>query len=251
MIKLTAALLPKEGWTVEEWLTHYRERHAALTAATRNFNRHAVRYLQNSALHSPQIPAFPELDNARVAVTELWFESLSKIAEAYNEPDYFTYLRTDELRFNTFEGIVAGVAEEHEVFSQWVHADDDRSYLLRPRVKIFAFRTRRDGIERDVMQQHWAGDRVGAFADFAPYREYVRRYVQTRMLDADIGLPGGVSHDLIDEFYFDSVAEAIAFWSALRSDAGQRAADAAHSAPDKLWIMFATEHEVFGPLPPA
>lgn len=247
MIKLTAALSPRPGWTVPEWLIHYRERHAPLTAAVTNFTRHGVRYLQNYALHAPDVPAFPDRDDSKVAVTELWFEDVAAIRAAYSEPDYFKYLRTDELRFCSFEPLIAGLAREVELFN--TPQEGDKAYVTLPRHKIFAFRRRREGTDIAAFHAAWEKERGPAMLAFAPFRQWVRRYVQSQMLDEDIGLPGGVDHDLIDEYYFDSAADAVAFWSAYTSATEMAAEDAKHADTAATWTIFAQEHEVFGPLP--
>ena len=249
MLKLTAAISPRPDWTISEWLVHYSERHAPLTAAVRNFTRHGVRYLQNYAIHTPDVPDFPERDAARAGVTELWFESVDAIRAAYSEPDYFTYLRTDELRFCTFDNLIAGLAAEEELFAAWRPEGNDRAYLTEPRFKIFAYRHRIGSLDRPTFQRQWKEERAPALMSSAPFAQYVRRYVQSRTLDDDIGLPGGVAHDMIDEFSFTTLADAVAFWSAHREDETQAAADARHADRAKLSIIFARQHEVFGPLP--
>jgi hypothetical protein len=249
MIKLTAAISPRADWTIAEWQVHYMERHAPLTASVTNFTRHGIRYLQNYVIGAPDVPDFPERDADRSGVTELWFDSVDKIREAYTEPDYFTYLRTDELRFASFDNILAGIAREDELFCSWNPAGNDRAYLSQPRFKIFVFRHRPVGGDRGTLQQAWRAQRAPIMIESEPFKTYVRRYVQTSMLDDDVGMPGEVPHDLIDEFSFDTLADAIAFWGAYRASEQQRAADEQHSDRSKLWMLFARQHEVFGPLP--
>jgi hypothetical protein len=248
MIKLTAAISKREDWSLDEWLTHYRERHASLSASVRNFTRHGSRYLQNYALHAPEIPDFPEVNTGRVAVTELWFPNVEALATAYQEPDYIKYLRTDELRFCTFADLAAGVGQEVKLFdAPSDHGEKHYAYL--PRFKIFVFRTELTGSDRNDFQEKWQAKRAPALMGSALFGRYVRRYLQTRMLDVDVGIPGGVQHGLIDELWFNTLDDAVAFWSVYRASPDEARADAEYLKPDSSWAIFAREHEVFGPLP--
>jgi hypothetical protein len=247
MIKLTAAISKRDDWTVAEWLTHYKERHASLSASVRNFTRHGTRYLQNYAVHAPEIPDFPEANTPHVAMTELWFPSVEALRTAYQEPDYMRYLRTDELRFCTFENLIAGVGREVELLEPQSDLGDKR-YAYQERAKIFVFRTGAAG-DRAQFQRNWREVRAPELMGTAHFRRFVRRYVQTQMLDVDVGIPGGVQHDVQDELWFNSIDDAISFWSAYRCHAGDVQADASQLRPGSAWAIFAREHEVFGPLP--
>jgi hypothetical protein len=251
MIKLTAAICPREGWSFEEWNTHYKERHASLSASVTNFTRHARRYLQNCAERSAVIPPFPDCDRSRAGITELWFDDVEAIKTAYSEPDYFTYLRTDELRFCTFDNIIAGIAREEEIMPFADQGVGDKLYAKRPRHKLFVFLTRKDGMDRAQFQAAWRDVRGPALAASDSFRTYVRRYIQSHMLDEDIGLPGDVVHDVIDEFTFDSAADSAAFWGEVLNAPAFAERDAAHVDTASTWTVFANEHEVFGPLPVA
>ena len=248
MLKLTAAISKRSDWTRDEWLAHYKERHASLSASVGNFTRHGIRYVQNYALHSPEIPDFPESNTGRVAVTELWFDTVEKLRAAYAEPDYMKYLRTDELRFCDFSDLAAGVGTEIELHDSRSSSGDKR-YANLPRAKIFAFRTERAGLDRVEFQTAWNSERAPSLMSSSNFGRFVRRYVQTHMLDVDVGIPGGVKHALIDEFWFDSTSDAVAFWTAYRSSVTDIKIDAAYLRPNSAWIIVAHEHEVFGPLP--
>jgi hypothetical protein len=63
------------------------------------------------------------------------------------------------------------------------------------------------------------------------------------------GPPGGAAHDLIDEFWFDRKEDAVAFWHSYRGAEDMARQDAEHIARERTWVVFAREHEVFGPLP--
>ena len=248
MIKLTAAVTKRDDWTVSEWLTHYTERHASLSGSVDNFTRHSSRYLQNPAHHAPEVPDFANRDDSMVGVTELWFESVEGLRAAYSEPDYLRYLRTDELRFCSLDKIAAGVAREQTMFTDKSLVHGDKTYVYAPREKIFVFRTERNGLERGDFQCQWQEGRAPVLLNSEVFAR-VRRYVQSHMLDEDVGLSGELEHALIDEFWFDTTAEAVAFWSAYCASAEVQAEDAKYAQPDKTWVIFAREHEVFGPLP--
>src|SRR5215472_13273047 len=138
MIKLTAAIAKRDDWTTDEWVTHYKERHAPLAASVRNFTRHGLRYLQNYALHAPAIPEIPEANTPYIAVTELWFPSVEALRTAYAEPDYMKYLRSDELRFCKFDNLIAGVGQE-VVMRESPSDFGDKRHAYQERSKIFVF----------------------------------------------------------------------------------------------------------------
>jgi hypothetical protein len=249
MIKLTAAVTKRDDWTVDEWLVHYRERHASLSASVKDFTRHSLRYLQNYAVHAPAIPEFPEANTVHCAVTELWFPSVEALRTAYQEPDYMKYLRTDELRFCKFDNLVAGVGREVTLMQSAGHLGD-KHFAYLERAKVFVFRHRLSGSDRSDVQLRWETQRGPDLMQSAHFKRYVRRYLQTHMLDVDVGIPGGVAHDVIDEFWFTTIADAVAFWSAYRCSPADTEADASLLHADSSWAIFAQEHEVFGPLPP-
>jgi hypothetical protein len=247
MIKLTAAVCKRDDWTVDEWLSHYKERHGPLSASVRNFTRHGVRYLQNYALHSPLVPDFPEASKQHVGVSELWFPSVEALRTAYVEPDYMKYLRTDELRFCKFDGMQAGVGAEVVLHEPGTDLADKR-YAYQERAKIFVYRTGASG-DRGALQKAWREKRAPALMATAHFKRYARRYLQTHMLDVDVGIPGGVQHHVIDEIWFATTHDAVAYWSAYRCDPADSRADEALLRSDSSWAIFAREHEVFGPLP--
>lgn len=248
MIKLTAAISKRDDWTMQEWQVHYRERHASLSASVRDFTRHSLRYLQNYALHPPEIPEFPDANSGRACVTELWFPTVEALRTAYAEPAYMKYLRVDELRFCKFDDLAAGVGEEISLLAS---ASDggDKHYAHMARNKIFVFRTPRQGLERRAFQLAWQTNRAPQLMRSPHFAQYVRRYSQTHLLDVDVGIPGRVEHALIDEFWFATTADAVTFWTAYRDSQVDTQADGQYLKPGSSWAIFAQEHEVFGPLP--
>lgn len=251
MIKITAVASPKEGWTATEWVTHYRERHGPLTASVRSFTNVCARYVQNYALHAPDVPDFPDRQDRYAGVSELWFADVEALRTTYVDPGYMANLRPDEQRFCAFDGMVVGIAEEVEMFAAPIDDSDDKLHIRLPRFKIFAFRGRAPGTDRTAFQEQWRTRRSAQMREFGPFRQWVRRYVQSHTIDVDAGLPGKVEHDVIDEFFFDSLTDAVAFWGAYGASELMREQDAALSDTGYLWTVFASEHEIFGPLPAA
>lgn len=248
MVKLTAAISKRDDWTMEEWQVHYKERHASLSASVRDFSRHSLRYLQNYALHPPEIPDFPDANSGRACVTELWFPTVEVLRTAYAEPDYMKYLRVDELRFCKFDDLAAGVGEEKSLLD-FEPARGDKYYAHLARNKIFAFRTPRAGLERREFQRAWQTERAPQLMQSRHFVQCVRRYLQTHLLDVDVGIPGHVDHALIDEFWFTTIADAVTFWTAYRQSQVDAQSDARYLKSGSTWAIFAREHEVFGPPP--
>src|SRR5262245_21955537 len=117
MIKLMGIVGKKPGWTNEEWYLHYADRHGPLSATVKDFGQYAHKYTQNYSLFLDRtgIPNHAKRFNG---VTELWFDDLPALNKAYAEPEYMRVLRTDELRFCSFEDILVAVTREHPILEE-------------------------------------------------------------------------------------------------------------------------------------
>src|SRR5882762_10180955 len=113
MIKVLAAFNRKLGWSVDEFLRHYKERHGPLIAGTAGFTRHCRRYAQNYP--ELRLDARPEPHLARDAISEMWFESLEGMGATYGAPDYLERARPDEHRFADFGSALIYVCEERKL----------------------------------------------------------------------------------------------------------------------------------------
>src|SRR5258708_33681461 len=110
MIKVLAAFNRKPGWSVDEFLCHYKERHAPLVAGTAGFTRHCRRYAQNYP--ELRFGARPEPHLARDVISGMWFESVETMAATYGAPDYLERARPGEHRIADFGSALGYVFAE-------------------------------------------------------------------------------------------------------------------------------------------
>lgn len=246
MIKLVGVPTRKPGWSRKEFYDHYYGRHGPLSATVKEFGKYCSQYIQSyTTMADDEKPLFPN-GSQRDGLTELWFDNVESLVKAYQEPDYMRILRTDEMRFVNLDAILVALCEEHELFRQQIEAPADKQWAHEPRHRLFVFRAARAGVGGREFQKRWlaAAPRI---MDAAPFKTFVRRYVQSHVMDPVSILPGACEYDLIDEFWFDTGEEAVAFWRAsLRSD------DLAHleaemADPAHQELFFGPTHVVFGP----
>lgn len=239
MLKVIAAFDRKPGWSRDEFLCHYRERHAALVAGTASFTRHCGRYEQHWAL-----TPLPGLDRniSRDAVSAMWFDDLAAMEACYAAPDYLERARPDEQRFADFAGASVLACNERQVQSFMPAADPDRRWTRLPLFRLFLFHDR-PGTESPASwgerQERWieTWQRNTAFASLV--REYV---ISLKLADAAADLPtqAGDATGAIEELSFTSRAEAEAFVGAVLSGSGACRARLANAR-----TLFAKAHTVF------
>jgi hypothetical protein len=247
MIKLVGVPKRRAGWSAEEFYAHYYERHGPLSATVREFGKYAHQYTQNYALLRDMDPPLPNHALDRDGITELWFDDLDALIAAYREPDYLSVLRTDEKRFVDLDDIMVAIVQEHPLFEAAIEVEPDKAWAYRRRFHLFAFRAVRAGEALADFQKKWlaAAEEIRASVPFA---RYARRYVQSHVIEADAGLPGECVFGAIDEFTFDSIDDAVAFWR------GYCATDALKKLDDQLTdsaglkLFFGRSHVVFGAL---
>jgi uncharacterized protein (TIGR02118 family) len=210
MIKVLAAFNRKAGWSEDEFLCHYQERHAPLIAGTAGFTRHCRRYAQNyPELH---LDARPEPHLARDAISEMWFESLEAMAATYSAPDYLERARPDEQRFADFSSALVYVCEEHELKRQVDSGEAEKQWAHLPPLKLFIFYSASDTSRASVWQaarMHAEPERTDA--DIA---RLVRGHVFSRRLTApaaDLPTQALDTTAGVDEFRFACISDARVF----------------------------------------
>ena len=111
MVKLFAVLRRRPGMSVEEFVTHWRDRHGPLIAGEPTLARHIVRYEQH-VRHRPE-PLSGTEDVDGVAVQ--WFTSMDAFVAFMSEPAYSELIAPDERRFLDLERLEFVITEEPTV----------------------------------------------------------------------------------------------------------------------------------------
>ncbi len=121
MVKLFAVLRRRPGMSVEEFVTHWRDRHGPLIAGEPSLARHIVRYEQH-VRHRPE-PLSGTEDVDGVAVQ--WFTSMDAFVAFMSEPAYSELIAPDERRFLDLERLEFVITEEPTVVIDGPVATDD------------------------------------------------------------------------------------------------------------------------------
>ena len=201
MFKLIACVPRRKGMSYQDFLDHYRYNHAPKVTALHTFTRHTRSYVQNYSLKDRRLPFTAPADARFDAVTELWFDSSDDFKAAYDEPDYMTDLRVDELRFVNLDDAIIIVSDEVTIVDG---AEDGAS------IKSFVFRRRPKGMSMPEFQREWQRRFASSLIQSAEFKRGVTRYVQDHTISGG-GLPGVSDYDLVDIFWFGSVAAAVTF----------------------------------------
>jgi uncharacterized protein (TIGR02118 family) len=210
MIKVLAAFNRKLGWSVDEFLRHYKERHGPLIAGTAGFTRHCRRYAQNYP--ELRLDARPEPHLARDAISEMWFESLDEMGATYGAPDYLERARPDEHRFADFGSALIYVCEERELKRLADSGELDKQWAHLPPVKLFIFYAASNASRAGV----WQAARMHAEPEKidAEVAQLIRGHVFSRRLTAEAADLPAQELDAtagVDEFRFACVSDALVF----------------------------------------
>jgi uncharacterized protein (TIGR02118 family) len=244
MIKVLAAFNRKPGWSVDEFLCHYKERHAPLVAGTAGFTKHCRRYAQNyPELH---LDARPEPHLARDAISEMWFESVETMAATYGAPDYLERARPDEHRFADFGSALVYVCEEHELKRQADSGEPDKQWAHLPPVKLFIFYSASSASSAGVWQaarMHGEPEKVDA-----EVARLIRGHVFSRRLTApaaDLPAQGLDTTAGVDEFRFTCISDALVFTNQLLGNRGPHAQRDSTYSVNISGVFLARTHLVF------
>jgi hypothetical protein len=240
MIKLTLGVARRADWSRQEWLTHYTERHGPLAAGLKLFGRHCLRYVQNYALTPP---ADFIIEDRVDGVSELWFEDVASLQAAYADPGYMNLLRPDELSFCNLNSIIGGVGREYVILAEAMD-ESDKKWVRKCRSRLLVYRKAAEGISNAGLQRDWL-EGAEVISRQENFRHYLRGYVQTHLQSDESPLPGTCPYGAIDEFWFQSDADAVAYWSETRGEPAIDALSARLTVPLEALVVFARPHTVF------
>jgi hypothetical protein len=201
MIKFIGASSNPPGVSPQDARTHYEIRHPALADALPSFSKYMLLYIQNYAIDvgvqfpSPHIPF--------LNCSEIWFNDIDSLIEAYEVPEY-QILREDEKRFGNFDNLGVALAEDVAIYG----GD------TRPKYKLIRFIEGKPGIGIAALNDIWQGDYASAMLESQTIRALAQTYIQNRALvGAKISFPVKFA-DGVDEFWFSSPTDIARFLEA-------------------------------------
>jgi hypothetical protein len=240
MIKLILGVSRRADWSREEWLTHYQERHGPLVAGLRLFGSHTRKYVQNYAIWPEETSG---ITNHVDGISELWFNDIESLKAAYADPAYMDLVRPDELCFCDLNSVIGGIGHEYPVLVEATE-NTDKTWVRKSRVRLIIFRIAADGLSDAALRNEWlsAADEISHCPSFA---RYVRAYVQTHLRNDESPLPSGSPFGVIDEFWFQTEADAFAYWRDISETGPIRRLALQFTAPASAITCLVRGHAVF------
>jgi uncharacterized protein (TIGR02118 family) len=111
VIKLIVAIRKRSDMSVEDFQSHWREKHAALVRENLATKRYVRKYVQCRTRVDPYGNGDVPFDGT----AELWFDSVADKDAFFSDPDYLHNVRPDEARFADMSRTVFFVTEEEVV----------------------------------------------------------------------------------------------------------------------------------------
>jgi hypothetical protein len=244
LAKIMFAVRAKPGLTRGEALSHLRDRHAPLVAASATNRQRLLTYVQNRALEFGDIPA---LTADRDWIIESWRDLDVELAEPPVAADAIL-LREDEARFPDRATLLTLQVEEIPVW-QRRGADDP----LAAQVKLFTYF--RYGREPGTasFREAWAreAERLSSVPDF---RRHVASFVRNLAVPGK-GPPSNLAatpsasaappFDGVDIWRFDTVEAVAALFNLGRFKDVLKIYEASMFSPGSHFRFLASEHLIF------
>jgi uncharacterized protein (TIGR02118 family) len=186
MIKLIGGITRKDGMTVEQFQSYWRDVHAPLIARTPGLRR----YIQAHALpetYDEQPPAYDGL-------AEAWFDSLAAFDVAVGSAEWQAAVADAP---NFIGKAVRMLASELPIIDAFASPAERRRM-----VKYAGFLKRKEGLTIEAFQRHWRevhGPLVVAEI------EGMRRYVQAHALPETYALASPPAWDGVPQAWFDNL----------------------------------------------
>jgi hypothetical protein len=243
MLKLILGVSRRADWSRDEWLVHYKERHGPLVAGLQIFGSQTLRYVQNYAFSPPSNAVIPNHAVMIDGISELWYSDLEAIRAAYADPAYMSRIRPDELSFCDLHSIVGGIGREHSILAEPLQAND-KKWVHRSRCRLIIYRKAASHSSASTFQRAWL-DATEKMSSEHNFRRYVRAYVQTHIENEASPLPTSCPYAVIDEFWFESEEDALAYWQETRSSSLTSRLERSASSPNEALLCFVHSHTVF------
>ena len=246
VLTMSVTSAPPPDWSVEEWQTHYTERHGPVVAAA-PASRHILRYTQGPTWSEGIDPAEPGFDPRLACLTQVRFRDHEAMDAYYNDPGRST-VQADELLFCDYDTVVLTMGHEHVLVPEAICSDSKR-HALRPRINITVFRQPADRLDTVEFQRLWLHERGPAIAGHPSLAPYLKGYVQTHSTAPNTATPRKLSaHAVLDTFTMQTRADALDFWTAYRSDPDLVAAEDEVAGRTGTIVLFWRSHDVIIPV---
>lgn len=204
MLKFIIGFERNAGMTRAACHEYLRTVHGPLVRSVPEFAHHVRGYVQNYAL--PEVPELGAPGFVADGAAELWFDTAESFVTAFAEPRYLELVRPDEARFTNPTRYIATFTRETTLW-------DEGS---APEFKLMRFLTLQTGVPESGAKALWSGPYAQALRAGAAARPLARRYVQNWSIPSgDNPFPLARHFAGVDEFWFDTVRDAVEF---LRSD---------------------------------
>jgi hypothetical protein len=243
MIKLTLGVSRRADWSRQDWLTHYAERHGPLVAGLKIFGSHTLKYVQNYAQTPDESSPIASHASWIDGVSELWYRDVEALKSAYEDPGYMSLIRPDELSFCDLNSILGGVGREYPIVIEPVD-DDDKTWVHKDRSRLLVYRKAAPEHSDASLQAAWL-ESAGTISQDSSFRRYVSAYVQTHIQNDESPLPSSCPFGVIDEFWFRSNADAIAWWQETRVAEPIRELEQRVTSAAEMLICLVRSHSVF------
>lgn len=112
MIKFVYLIKRVEGMSIEEFVTHHRERHAPLFTSIPEAQQYVRRYTVSHPVPAASYPA-PAYDG----LTEIWFETWADHDAFFASENYREVVNPDEATFIDLASVATMVTEEKVIVS--------------------------------------------------------------------------------------------------------------------------------------
>jgi hypothetical protein len=203
-LKKIALLAPLAGWTAEQFSTYWRETHGPVVSRSPGYEHYRTRYVQNHVV----VAAGPIGERfSHGGVAEFWTPGGPELERAIAASEiYRSRIGPDEARFLNLAGTVAVAAEETVIIKG------------ASNLKVMVFASRHpdvSGPDFAARHQQFMTDLIGRRPDiFTPVRGYSQNHVVDGSLRSIADERWGAqSFDSVDEYWFDGVADANAFFA--------------------------------------
>jgi hypothetical protein len=193
MIKMMILAPRRKGMTHPEFRRYVTEVHGPLVKSVEEVAADIRHYHYNFPIAGALDSLFGHPIAAQLDIgTEAWFDSVEAQRQNMEHPRYMQIIRPDEYRFADGEAAVMHYAREVPVING-----------KRSSFKLFYFRRRRPGLNRQEFQQQWLERFAAVLSQDREISSAISGYVQNHVV-SEAEHPNGEEpkyFDVIDEFF--------------------------------------------------
>ncbi|MFT5415307.1 MAG: hypothetical protein ACI915_001622 [Gammaproteobacteria bacterium] len=199
MIKLAVLLKRKKGMSFEDFDRYWDGPHSELVVGMSEFTRHVRRYSQSHIIDPTYGGEGMAWTRANFdGIAEVWFDKLSDMVAAFNEPRFAEIVGADDTNFIDPDGVSIMVTEAHEKIP----------LNGKPAVKLAVVIKRPAEMSFEQFDRYWDTTHADIVTSVPEFTRHVRRYVQVHLVPEYSGI--GDSSKLAAQWGkadFDGIAE--------------------------------------------